>query len=83
MLWCDVVWCGVVCCDVVWCVMWCDVVWCCVVWYGVMWCGVIWYGVNGDIYTVTYASQMYVRSCSVTNEMCSTCDRGDFKYEEV
>ena len=60
VVWCGLVWCGVV---VVWCgggvvwfglvwfglvwfgLVWFGLVWCGVVWCGVVWCGVVWCGV--------------------------------------
>ena len=46
MVWCGLVWFGVVWCGLVWFgVVWCGVVWCGLVWFGVVWCGVVWWGV--------------------------------------
>ena len=50
MVWCDVVWCGVVGC----CGVWCGVVWCCGVLWGVVWCGVVWCGVVGVLWGVVW-----------------------------
>src|SRR4029434_10058348 len=42
VVWCGVVWCGVVLCGVVWCgVVLCYLVWCCVVLCCVVMCGVV------------------------------------------
>ena len=44
VVWCGVLWCAVVCCGVLWCAVVCDGV----LWWGVLWCAVVCCGVVCD-----------------------------------
>jgi len=42
IIWCVILWYGMVCYGIVWCGVVCyGMVWCVLVWYGMVWCGMV------------------------------------------